>query len=237
MLFLTDQERDQLKAQHKPERDGRVRDRIKAVLLSDEGWTPQQIAKVLLISDQAVREHVHEYKASHKLKPAFGWIKTGVRKEIPANTGRERINLSGMIDMIQHQVIIHEDKTLNAETTIQFVRKIEEAYPTKNKIHIFCDNAPYYRNKAVSKYLETSRVKLHFLPPYSPNLNPIERLWKWMKERIIYNTYYEHFEEFKAAVMGFFAILSVVSEESILGRMFRSRVRDRFSPISSLVKA
>lgn len=72
MLFLTDQERDQLKAQHKPERDGRVRDRIKAVLLSDEGWTPQQIAKVLLISDQAVREHVHEYKASHKLKPESG---------------------------------------------------------------------------------------------------------------------------------------------------------------------
>lgn len=46
-------------------------------------------------------------------------------------------------------------------------------------------------------------------------LNPIERLWKWMKERVIYNTYYEHFEEFKAAVLGFFAVLSALSGESI----------------------
>ena len=53
-----------------------------------------------------------------------------------------------------------------------------------------------------------------FLPPYSPNLNPIERLWKWMEERVIYNAYYEHFEEFRAAVLGFFAVLSTAKEES-----------------------
>lgn len=342
MVFLTEQQRAQLKDQHKRERDGRVRDRIKAILLSDEGWTPQQIAKVLLISDQAVREHVQEYKASEKLKPesggsleklsekqakrlvvhleahtylyvkdivayveiafkvtytvagmrhwlkrhnfsykkpslvpgkadkerqqqwlaeyeklrqglaidetigfidgvhpthnvqpAFGWIKTGIRKEIPTNTGRGRINLTGMIDMIQHNVIVQEDKTLNAEDTIQFFRKIEEAYPTKRKIHIFCDNAPYYRNKAVKEHLRTSRVELHFLPPYSPNLNPIERLWKWMKERVIYNTYYRNFEEFRKAVMGFFAVLSIVTSESMLGQTLRSRVRDKFSSIGS----
>jgi len=342
MLFLSDQERTQLKAQHKRERDKRICDRIKAVLLADEGWSPQQIAKVLLITDQAVREHVQEYKAFNKLKPesggseeklseaqsrqltahleahtylyvkdivayveipfkitytvpgirhwlrrhkfsykkpalvpgkadkerqrqwlseyeklrqglpedetigfidgvhpthnvqpAFGWIRTGVRKEMPTNTGRGRINLSGMIDVIQHNVLVREDITLNADATIQFFRKIEEAYPRKRKVHIFCDNAPYYRNKAVREYLETSRVELHFLPPYSPNLNPIERLWKWMKERVIYNTYYEHFEDFKAAVMGFFDVLSTVEEESILGQTLRSRVRDKFSPIGA----
>jgi len=342
MLFLTESKRSQLRDQHKRERDGRIRDRIKAVLLSDEGWTPQQIARVLLISDQAIREHVHEYQISEKLKPenggsegklseeqsdrlrthleghtylyvkdivayvtatfkitysipgmrhwlkrhhfsykkpaivpgkadkerqeywlaeyeklrqelpadetigfidgvhpthnvqpAFGWIKTGVRKEIPANTGRERINLTGMIDVISHNVLVQEDETLNADATIQFFRKIEEAYPTKRKIHIFCDNAPYYRNKAVKAYLKTSRVELHFLPPYSPNLNPIERLWKWMKERVIYNTYYQYFEDFKAAVMGFFDVLSTVPAESMLGQALRSRVRDKFSPIGA----
>ena len=72
MQFLNDYERAQLKVQHKKERDGRIRDRIKAVLLYDEGWTPQQIAKVLLISDQAVREHVQEYRESNKLKPVSG---------------------------------------------------------------------------------------------------------------------------------------------------------------------
>jgi transposase len=156
-----------------------------------------------------------------------------VRKEISANTGRERINLSGMIDVIGYHLIIQEDKTLNAEATIQFFRKIEEAYPTKRKVHVFCDNASYYRNKAVRQHLQSSRVELHFLPPYSPNLNPIERLWKWMKERVIYNTYYEYFEEFKVAVMGFFSVLSTVTEESILGQTLRGRVRDKFSPIGA----
>lgn len=342
MKFLTEQNRIQLKAQHKKERDKRVCDRIKAVLLADEGWSPQQIAKVLLITDQAVREHIHEYQASYKLKPenggsegklsdeqakklaahletytylyvkdivayvetefkvvytihglrhwlkrhnfsykkpaivpgkadkerqqqwmseyeklrqnlpadetigfidgvhpthnvqpAFGWIKVGVRKEIPANTGRARINLSGMVDVVDHSIIVQEDITLNAEATIQFFRRVENAYPTKRKVHIFCDNAPYYRNRAVQDYLITSRIELHFLPPYSPNLNPIERLWKWMKERVIYNSYYEHFEEFRAAVMGFFSLLSTASADSKLGQTLRGRVRDKFKPIGA----
>ena len=69
MNFLDDQERARLKIQHKKERDKRICDRIKAVLLADKGWTPQQIAEALLISDQAVRNHIEEYKASSKLRP------------------------------------------------------------------------------------------------------------------------------------------------------------------------
>lgn len=170
---------------------------------------------------------------THNVQPAYGWIKTGVRKEIPANTGRSRINLSGAIDVVTHNIVIQEDRTLNAESTIRFFQKIEEAYPGKRKIHVFCDNASYYRNKAVQQYLTTSKVALYFLPPYSPNLNPIERLWKWMKERVIYNTYYEHFEDFKDAVLGFFVVLSTVTAESLLGQCLRHRVRDRFRPIGA----
>ena len=90
---------------------------------------------------------------THNVQSAYGWIKTGVRKEIPANTGRQRINLSGMIDVVGHNVIVQEDETLNAGATIQFFQKIEAAYPTKTRVHVFCDNAPYYRNKTVKQYL------------------------------------------------------------------------------------
>ncbi len=58
-----------------------------------------------------------------------------------------------------------------------------------------------------------------------------------MKERVIYNTYYEEFEEFRSAVFGFFAVLSGVDPESVLGRSFRSRVRDQFRPISAPLTA
>ena len=54
-------------------------------------------------------------------------------------------------------------------------------------------------------YLAGSKIKLIFLPPYCPNLNLIERLWKYFRKRVLYNRYYEHFDEFKAACQGFFA--------------------------------
>ena len=135
--------------------------------------------------------------------------------------------------MISYKVIVQEDETLNAESTLGFFQKIEEAYPDKTKIHLFCDNAPYYRNKTVQKHLETSKIVLHFLPPYSPNLNPIERLWKWMKERTLYNTYYQEFDDFRSAVLGFFSALSTLNPDSALGQCFRSRVRDKFRPIGA----
>jgi transposase len=342
MKFLSEQERIDLRAQHKRERDKRICDRIKAVLLYDKGWSVGQIAEALLISDDTVRAHIAEYQEMRKLKPesggsaeklsleqsaqleqhlqthtylyvkdiaayvlttfaveytvhglrfwlrrhgfsykkpavvpgkanreqqekwlvayeklrqeipqdetitfmdgvhpthnvqpAYGWIKIGVRKEIAANTGRMRLNLSGIIDVISHKVLVKEDQTLNAESTIHFFKNIEKAYPTMKKVHVFCDNAPYYRNARVRQYLETSKISLHFLPPYSPNLNPIERLWKWMKERVIYNTYYSDFEDFRLSVLGFFKTLASLDAASLLGQEFRSRVRDRFSPIGA----
>ena len=78
-----------------------------------------------------------------------------------------------------------------------FLTDEERAYPKKKKVHFFLDNARYFKNQKVREYLKTSKIQMHFLPPYSPSLNPIERLWKWMKERVLYSTYYEHFDDFK----------------------------------------
>lgn len=170
---------------------------------------------------------------THNVQLAYGWIKKGEPKTISANTGRSRLNLTGAIDILSHRIHIREDKTLNASATIIFFQQLEEAYPTLSRVHVFCDNAPYYRNKEVTKYLKTSKIQLHFLPPYSPNLNPIERLWKWMKEVVVYNTYYEEFGAFKEAILGFFDTLNIFSEESELRKRLRSRVRDKFRIVSS----
>ena len=74
---------------------------------------------------------------THNVQPGYGWIKKGERKEIPGNTGRARLNLSGSIDVITHNVVIQEDLALNTESTIRFFQKIEEAYPDNQKIHVF----------------------------------------------------------------------------------------------------
>ncbi|MBS4167616.1 hypothetical protein [Parachlamydia sp. AcF125] len=72
MNFLTDEERQRLRAQHKKERDKHVCDSIKAVLLHDKGWSFPQIAEALLLSDEAIRNHIEKYKISKKLKPQNG---------------------------------------------------------------------------------------------------------------------------------------------------------------------
>ena len=95
---------------------------------------------------------------THNVQLACGWIRRGKSKEVPSNTGRSRINLAGAIDIQTHKIILQEDKTLNAAATIRFFQKIEQAYPDKSKVYVFCDNAGYYRAEEVSKYLENSNI-------------------------------------------------------------------------------
>ena len=137
------------------------------------------------------------------------------------------------MDLIGKKLHFQEDPTLDAAAAIAFLKKIATAYPTKKKIHIFADNARYYKNKAVHSYLSDSKIQLHFLPPYSPNLNPIERFWKWMKERVLYNAYYQEFDDFKKAIFGFLEIVSNLNPASTLGQAFSSRVRDKFKAIGA----
>jgi hypothetical protein len=70
--FLSHEERQTLKAQHKKERDKRICYRINVVLLCDKGWTCQDIADALLLSDEAVRQHIQDYQVTRKLKPENG---------------------------------------------------------------------------------------------------------------------------------------------------------------------
>jgi transposase len=82
------------------------------------------------------------------------------------------------------------------------------------------------KNKALCEYLKTSKIEIHYLPPYSPNLNPIERLWKIMRERRTYNKCYEDFAEFAAAIRSFF-----FEEIPKLGKILKERINDNFQLI------
>ena len=86
--FLTAEERASLHRQHKKERDGRVRDRIKAVLLRDKGWTWMQIADALLLSEEILRQHLKEFQASRKLKPENG----GSREKLSSKQSKQLID-------------------------------------------------------------------------------------------------------------------------------------------------
>jgi len=135
---------------------------------------------------------------------ACGWIKRGKEQEVPTNTGRKRVNINGAIDLERLEPVVRFDDTINADSTIALFEQLESLNLVAVWIYVVCDNASYYRSKAVQEYLKTSRIKLIFLPPYAPNLNLIERLWKFFKKKVLYNRYFETFDEFKSACEEFF---------------------------------
>ena len=83
----------------------------------------------------------------------------------------------------------------------------------KDKIYIIVDNARYYKNAALQDYLKDSKIEQIFLPPYSPNLNLIERVWKFMKKKVINNKYYEKSAEFKQKIFEFFSNIKSYKKE------------------------
>lgn len=140
----------------------------------------------------------------HNTMAAYGWIRRGEKKELKTNSGRQRLNLHGAINAETHEVTVIESKTVNKESTLQLFDIIHQKYHKASVIYLILDNASYHYSKEVKSWLQDKKVKLMFLPPYSPNLNLIERLWRFFKKRVLYNTYYKTIKDFRQASISFF---------------------------------
>lgn len=140
----------------------------------------------------------------HNTRPGYAWIRVGKIAPVPANTGRKRLNLSGALNAKTHKAVVLSEKTIDFQASINLGQKLLAKHPT-GKIHLILDQASYYRSKEFRAWLKLHRrIRLHFLPPYSPNLNLIERLWGFMHKKVLVNHYYEKFSQFESAVLGFF---------------------------------
>ncbi len=140
----------------------------------------------------------------HNSQPAYGWIKKGKEAILKTNTGRQRVYINGAYDIENQKVVIREDEKINAQSTIALLEQMPKEQPP-GVLYIILDNVRYYSSKLVQGFiLENTRIEFVFLSPYSPNLNIIERLWKFFKKKITYNEYYEKFFIFKKESVGFF---------------------------------
>jgi transposase len=130
--------------------------------------------------------------------------KDGTRK-ISSNTGRRRLNIIGALNLVSLDVVSFiTEENCNKETIKIFLKEVRKTYPEADKIRIFLDNARYQRNYEVQNYAKELGIILDFMPPYSPNLCLIERLWKFFKKKVIKNSYYDTFEKFELFVSKFF---------------------------------
>ena len=323
MIFkLTNNEREALKIKHRTERDGRVRDRIKVVLLKDKEWTDKLISEALFLDENTVNKHVHDYENSKKLKPenggstskltseqtqflidhlteytytstreirayiyksysisysqqgmydwlvehnfsykkpkgvpskacpekqanfikeyeeilkqslsrdtadeepilfmdsahptmstkiSHGWIRVGHAndKAILTTGDRTRVNLTGALNLETMSLFAWDYKTIDKDTTCKFLKTIKRKHPNARKLHIILDNGPAHNNGKVLKFSKRIGIELHFLPAYSPNLNPIERVWKIMNEHIRNNVFFKKSKDFFHAIHRFFEV-------------------------------
>lgn len=149
----------------------------------------------------------------HNTEPTKVWVKKGTEKIIKSNTGRNRVNINGMYNPLTQDFIYTTPDTVNAEKMIELFKKTENYYQDKKIIHVIADNARYIKNKDVDKYLDNSKINLIFLPPYSPNLSLIERIWKFLRKKIIRTIYYESFKLFKERILDFFDNINQYKED------------------------
>ncbi len=98
--------------------------------------------------------------------------------------------------------MVHEYETIDADAMIRFFKDLESEKKW-GQIHIILDNAAAHKNHKLIDYLKTSRIRLHYLPPYPPNLNPIGRLWKVFREMTLYNRCFASCWDFFAEVRSF----------------------------------
>jgi transposase len=334
--ILTRKEREKLIALHRKERDGRIRDRIKAVLAYDDGYSYSEISRILLLDDETIRRHIDDYQRENKLTTAnggrdgkltdrevrqltdhlqeitylyvkdicqyiwhtygkkysisgmtkwlhahdfcykkphavpakadkekqkkfvryynrlkikagkkepiyfadsvhpqhqtqlvSGWILKGIRKEIATTAYQGRLNFIGGICLNGHRFTYQQVDKVNAIAICDFLWKLRQTNPGKFNIHVVWDNARYHQNDEVKAFAKELGIKLHYLPPYSPNLNPAERVWKLMHEAVRYNQYYGKFSQFANATLGFFK--SIGRKKCIL----RERITDNFQILHS----
>jgi transposase len=147
------------------------------------------------------------------------------RQFIRAPAGRQRFNVLGALNAITHElIIVTTDTYINANSVCDLLHRVA-ALGLTIPITLILDNARYQKCHLVMDLAKSLGIELLYLPTYSPNLNLIERLWKFVKKKCLYSTYYKDFTLFKQAISSCLAQTSTTHKaalDSLLSLHFQS---------------
>lgn len=141
--------------------------------------------------------------AAHFVMGAFlGMLWCFVRQLLPSSSGRKRHNVLGAYDPVRHEVVtLSNDTVINQATFCALLDRIAAHYAgTGLPITLVLDNARYQKCQSVFEKAAALGIELLYLPAYSPNLNLIERLWRFVKKQVLYSTHYDTFAHFKESI-------------------------------------
>ncbi|MCI0564063.1 MAG: IS630 family transposase [Nitrososphaera sp.] len=148
------------------------------------------------------KRHLFFVDAAHfVMRPFLGFLWCFVRQFIQAPSGRKRFNVLGALHATTLQVVTFtNDSYINSDAVARLMCQIAVEFADL-PITLVMDNARYQRCRFVMDLATALGIELLFLPPYSPNLNLIERLWKFVKKKCLYSEYYETFTDFSQAIV------------------------------------
>lgn len=144
----------------------------------------------------------------YNVKNGYTWQLKGKDNTVRlhSNTGRRRLNILGALNPLSLEIttVITEDNC-NTELMMLFVEEIKKKYHYCDKIYLVLDNASYNHSYIIQEFSDDLGIELIYLPPYSPNLNLIERFWKFFISKVIKNRYYKVFDDFFYEILNFLA--------------------------------
>jgi len=155
----------------------------------------------LLEEAQQGKRTVRFVEAAHLVMGAFlGMLWCFVRQLLPSSSGRKRYNVLGAYDPLRRETVtLANDTVVNPKTFCAFLDTVASVYADAGlPITLVLDNARYQKGHSVKA--EALGIELLYLPPYSPNLNLIERLWRFVKKQVLYSTRYDKFATFKESI-------------------------------------
>lgn len=164
-------------------------------------------------------------------KITYGWIRKGRchEKAIATTASRTRLNLMGSINLETMEVMIGSYETIDSQAMGLHFKKRREKYPNAPKVHLILDQGPYNTSVKTKRSAQRLGIILHYLPPYSPNLNPSERVWKVMNEAVGNNRFFKSVGEFRKTIMDFFEVTWPQISQSM-----RDRINDNFQTLKQV---
>nr|WP_311826858.1 IS630 family transposase [Enterococcus hulanensis] len=162
---------------------------------------------ILLFEDEST---IRDYQALMK-----SWFPKGKQRVIPTYGKHLSVKLLGVLNYEIGEIFVQETEKFDAVVFQKFLEGVLAQYPTGHILMVL-DNARVHHAKKLQPFLsEHPRLELVFLPPYSPNLNPIEGLWRWLKDCCINNVFYDKFYQIVLSVREFVQWVNTVPQMTI----------------------
>lgn len=173
---------------------------IKADIEAQETFKTD-ILEPLVVQAKAGEIELFFVDAAHfVMQPFLGYLYSLAVRFIKVSSGRQRFSVLGALNAVTKEVVtITDHGYIKALSVCELLDKLHEQRRRLLQV-VIMDNARYQRCALVAEKAFELGIQIVFLPPYSPNLNLIERLWKFVKKKVLYNQYYPKYEQFHQAI-------------------------------------